>query len=102
MHSARNVSPLCTGVTTLTSGLSGTVLPLRRSAAVPAGLAIVFAQLDRVGRRRRLVHREVRVGDFVHVPVRRVVVEVQGATVDDGRTGQRLRWTGGRGVGHLE
>ncbi len=42
------------------------------------------------------------VGDLVHIPVRRVVVEVQGAPVDPGRTAQRLGLAVVRAVGHLE
>src|SRR5262245_63177716 len=104
MHSARNVSPLCTGVTTLTRGFSGTshLGSGSRSDAVLPGFAIMLAQLDRMGRRRRLVHREVRVGNLVHIPVRRVVVEVQGAAIDAGRTGQGLRLTVVRAVCDLE
>src|SRR4026208_2586718 len=98
MHSARNASPLCTGVTTLTRGVGATVTSTGpASAAVPTGLAIVLAQLQRVGLRGRLVHREMGIGDLVHVPVRRVVVEVQGAPVDPGRTAQRLVVGLGRG-----
>src|SRR5262245_37211335 len=51
---------------------------------------------------RRLVHREVRIDELVHVSVRGVVVEVQGPLVDFGRTCERLRLPVIRAVRDLE